>query len=151
MSREKNVAAQMIGGEIAVSHDVSRFNEVMAADVVDHDPAVGQAPGVEGIKDYWRELFESFPDLKLDVDAFLADEEYVTLVYRLSGTHLGNYMGHPPTGQALRGALIAGGQIRERPDGRTVGIDGCSRDPHATRRQPCPRHVNIDPSSAPEF
>jgi predicted ester cyclase len=119
MSREENVAAQLIGGEIAVSHDVSRFDEVMAADVVDHDLAVGQAPGVEGIKDYWRELFESFPDLKLDVDVFLADEEYVTLVYRLSATHLGNYMGHPPTGKrfevrSLQVGKFANGLMVER-------------------------------------
>jgi hypothetical protein len=30
---------------------------------------------VEGIKEYWRAVGESFPDLKLDVDLFLADED----------------------------------------------------------------------------
>jgi steroid delta-isomerase-like uncharacterized protein len=119
MSREENVAAQMIGGEIVVSHDVNRFDEVMAPDVVDHDHADGQAPGVEGIKDYWRELFESFPDCQLDVDVFLADEEYVTLVYRMSGTHLGKYMGHPPTGKrfevrSLQVGKFANGLMVER-------------------------------------
>jgi predicted ester cyclase len=113
MSREKNVAAQMIGGEIVVSHDVQRFDDVMAAHVVDHDHAGGQAPGVEGIKDYWRALFESFPDLQLDVDVFLADEEYVTLAYRMSGTHLGKYLGHLPTGNRFEVRSVQVGRFAD--------------------------------------
>ena len=50
MSKAENLAAQAIGGEIAVSHDYERFDEVMAQGVLDHDAAEGQAPGVEGIK-----------------------------------------------------------------------------------------------------
>jgi predicted ester cyclase len=99
VSKEENLAAQSIGGEIAISHDYERFNEVMASGVLDHDGAEDQAPGVEGIKQYWRGLGESFPDFKLDVDLVLADEQHVTLVYRLSGTHMGQFMGHAPTGK----------------------------------------------------
>jgi predicted ester cyclase len=99
VSKEENIAAQSIGGEIAVSHEYDRFDEVMAQGVLDHDGAEGQLPGVEGIKQYWRNLGESFPDFKLDVDVFLADDEHVTLAYRLSGTHKGYFMGHAPTGK----------------------------------------------------
>jgi predicted ester cyclase len=99
MSKEQNIAAQMIGGEIAVSHDFDRFDEVFASDMVDHDPAPDQAAGVEGIKQYWRSFSEAFPDFRLDVDAFVADEEYVTIACRLSGTHEGSYAGHAPTGK----------------------------------------------------
>jgi predicted ester cyclase len=117
MSRDVNIAAQMIGGEIVVSHDVQRFDDVMAVDVVDHDPADGQAPGVEGVKDYWRALFESFPDLQLDADVFLADEEYITLAYRISGTHLGKYLGHLPTGKRFEVRSL---QVGRFADGRMV-------------------------------
>jgi predicted ester cyclase len=99
MSKEENLAAQSIGGEIAISHDWERFDEVMAQGVVDHDAAEDQPAGVEGIKQYWRQLAESFPDFKLDVDVLLADDEYVTLAYRLSGTHRGIFLGHAPTGK----------------------------------------------------
>ena len=117
MSREQNVAAQMVGGEIGESHDVSRFDEVMAPNVLDHDPAAGQAPGVQGVKDYWRALFESFPDLKIDVDVLLADDEHVTLVYRLSGTQLGPYLGHAPTGKKFEVRSL---QVGRFADGRMV-------------------------------
>jgi len=99
VSKEQNLAAQAIGGEIAVSHDYDRFDEVMAQGVLDHDRAEGQAPGVDGIKQYWRDLGESFPDFELHVDALVADEEYVTVAYRLSGTHEGYFMGYAPTGK----------------------------------------------------
>jgi predicted ester cyclase len=99
VSKEQNIAAQSIGGDIAISHDYDRFGEVMAPDLLDHDGAPNQAPGVEGIKQYWRDLGESFSDFKLDVDVFLADDDHVTLAYRLSGTHDGYFMGHAPTGK----------------------------------------------------
>jgi predicted ester cyclase len=99
VSKEQNLAAQSIGGEIAVSHDYDRFDEVMAQGVLDHDRAEGQAPGVDGIKQYWRDLGEAFPDFELHVDALVADEEYVTVAYRLSGTQDGYFMGYPPTGK----------------------------------------------------
>ncbi|MGA2931554.1 MAG: hypothetical protein ABSE98_05635 [Acidimicrobiales bacterium] len=65
MSKELNIAAQSIGSEIGVTHEYERFSEVMAENVVDYDAADSQAPGVEGIEQYWRSLGESFPDFKL--------------------------------------------------------------------------------------
>jgi predicted ester cyclase len=99
MSKELNVAHQMIGGEIGNTHEFERFGEVMAEHVIDHDAAEGQSPGLEGVKEYWRALEASFPDFKLDPDVFEANDDYVTLAYRLSGTHQGEYMGHAPTGR----------------------------------------------------
>jgi predicted ester cyclase len=99
MSKEANMAAQAVGGEIGVTHDFDRFGEVFAENAIDHDPAEGQLPGLEGTKQYWRSLEESFPDFKLDVDVFEANDDYVTLAYRLSGTHRGKFMGYAPTGR----------------------------------------------------
>jgi predicted ester cyclase len=99
MSREQNIAAQMIGGEIGTSHDFDRFDQVMAQNLIDHDAADGQLPGVEGTKQYWRDLEESFPDFLIEPDVFEANDDYVTLAYRLSGTHLGDFMGHAATGK----------------------------------------------------
>jgi predicted ester cyclase len=113
VSREQNLAAQSIGGEIAVSHDYERFNEVMATGVLDHDGAEGQAAGVQGIEEYWRKLGESFPDFKLDVDLVLADENYVTLVYRLSGTHTSYFMGYGPTGKRFEVRSLQVGRFED--------------------------------------
>lgn len=113
MSREQNIAAQQIGGEIGVSHDYDRFSEVMAENVVDHDGAEGDAPGVEGVKQYWRRLGESFPDFELDVDVFEADDDYITLAYRLSGTHKGEFMGFAPTGKHFEVRSVQVGRFED--------------------------------------
>jgi predicted ester cyclase len=99
MSREENIAAHAHCHDLLAAREFDRLGEVFAANVVDHDPSSGQAPGVEGVKQFWREFMTSFPDFRMEVDALSADEDYGTMVYRLSGTHQGDYMGIPPTGK----------------------------------------------------
>src|SRR5215475_9406831 len=99
MSKEGNIAAQTRGAEIVEAGDFDRLGEVCAADVVDHDPASGQAPGGEGIKQFFRQFKASFPDFRMELDLLRADEDYVTIVYRIAGTHQGDYLGIPPTGK----------------------------------------------------
>ncbi len=93
MSKEQNVATQGLGGEIAATRQFDRFGEVFADGVVDHDAAEDQASGVEGIKQYWRGVSESFPDFKLDVDVFLADEDWSWA--RLTDRYAKSIMQHP--------------------------------------------------------
>ena len=62
MSKEQNLKALALGGELVATHDFDRFGEFFAEHIVDHDPADGQAAGLEGTKHYWRGLLESFPD-----------------------------------------------------------------------------------------
>ena len=119
MSKEENIKVQMLGGSIAEARDWDRLSEVFARDFVDHDPAEGQAPGLAGIVAFWRELTAAFPDFALAPDVLSADDEYVTLVYKISGTHTGEFLGHAPTGRkfSIRGlqtAKFAGGRIVER-------------------------------------
>jgi hypothetical protein len=89
MSKEQNLKALALGGELVATHDFDRFGEFFAEHIVDHDPADGQAAGLEGTKHYWRGLLESFPDFALAPDVVLADDDHLTLVLRVSGTHLG--------------------------------------------------------------
>ena len=99
MSREENIAAHAHCHDLLAAREFDRLGEVFAANVVDHDPSSDQAPGVEGVKQFWRAFTTSFPDFRMEVDALSADEDYGTMVYRLSGTHQGDYMGIPPTGK----------------------------------------------------
>lgn len=119
MSKEENIKVQMVGGSIAESRDWDRLGEVFARDFIDHDPGQGQAAGLDGIKAYWRDLTTAFPDFTLAPEVLSADDEYVTLVYKLSGTHTGEFLGHAPTGKkfSIRGlqtAKYAAGRIVER-------------------------------------
>lgn len=109
MSKDQNIAAQSLAGEIVASGDFDRLGEVFSADVVDHDPSSAQAPGVEGVKQFWRGVKGSFPDFSLEVDLLTASEDFVTIVYRMAGTHEGEYMGVAGTGKhfEVRGVQVA--------------------------------------------
>lgn len=50
MSREQNLATQERMGEVLNSGKFDGLTEVFAPNVVDHDPAPDQGPGVEGFQ-----------------------------------------------------------------------------------------------------
>lgn len=119
MSKEENVKVQSLGGPIAEARDWDRLREVFAADFVDHDPAEGQAAGLAGIQDYWRGLAAAFPDFAMTPEVLSADDEYVTVVATLSGTHTGEFMDHAPTGKkfsvrSIQTTKFADGHVVER-------------------------------------
>lgn len=119
MSREANLEAQEKMGELIVSGQLDRLGEVFAEDVVDHDPAPGQAPGVQGIKDFWHTFRTAFPDVDLEPQTIVADEENVAVVLSVSGTHRGTFMGVEPSGRrfSVRGVQVGrfeDGKLAER-------------------------------------
>ena len=127
MTKERNLKALALGGELVATHDFDRFGEFFAEHIVDHDPGDGQGEGLAGTKQYWRSLLESFPDFALAPEVVLADDDdNLTLVLRVSGTHQGEYMGHAADGSAIRGPGPPGGPIRGRAHGRALGLHGHS-------------------------
>jgi predicted ester cyclase len=93
-----------------------RLDEVFSFDVVDHDPAPEHA-GFDGVKAYWAEMSDAFPDLHMEADVLVADDEHVAAAYRLSGTHRGRFQSVAPTGRRLE---IRGMQIARFENGKIV-------------------------------
>ncbi len=114
---DQNVAAQQHLGELINAGEFDRFGEVFATDVVDHDPAPDQGPGLAGIQRFFKTLGAAFPDAHLAVDALVADGDHVSLAYRVSGTHEGDFLGVPATGQKIE---ARGLQIGRFQDGKIV-------------------------------
>ena len=61
----------------------------------------------------------AFPDLHLDLEDVVAEEDKVAFRYTMSGTHRGDFMGMPPTGKpfSVAGMILArvvGGRFTER-------------------------------------
>jgi predicted SnoaL-like aldol condensation-catalyzing enzyme len=87
--------------EIVSGHDVSRFDEIIAPEYVNHNAFA--EPGLNGIKKTFRGILMGVPDLKVLVeDVFVsADGSRVVGRYRYEGTHTGNFLGYPATGNAF--------------------------------------------------
>ncbi len=119
MSREENIAAQERFAEGVVSGNFDVIDEVMADDVVDHDPAPFQGPGPEGFKEFFSYMRNAFPDFNIEPEHMVATDDDVAIAYTVTGTHQGEFLGVEPTGRSIsaRGVQIArfrDGQIVER-------------------------------------
>ena len=122
-TRDANQKAQTAFGEAVNSGDFAGFVDVVAQDSVDHDPAPGQVPGPQGYADMFGELRTAFPDMKVEVDHLVADDDNVAFAYTLSGTHTGEFQGHAPTGKRFS---VRGMQISRFTDGKMVERWGSS-------------------------
>ncbi|MFD1715869.1 ester cyclase [Amnibacterium flavum] len=122
-TRQNNLEAQERLGAILEGGDLDRLAEVFADDVVDHDPAPGQAPGVAGIIDFWKTFTTAFPDLEAKPQLVSADDDHVTVALELTGTHQGDFLGHAATGRSFTARGI---QIGRFENGKLVERWGAS-------------------------
>ena len=123
MARQDNITAQERMGKAIASGDLDVFDEIMAPDVVDHDPAPDQGPGPDGFKGFFTTMRTAFPDLQVEVDHMVADDENVAIAYRVVGTHQGEFQGIAPTGRRVE---ARGVQLARFEDGRMVERWGSS-------------------------
>jgi steroid delta-isomerase-like uncharacterized protein len=123
MSKEQNVQALTKFAEAANTGKYELFEEVVALDCIDHDPAPGQGPGPKGYRAFFTEMRTAFPDLKADLVAMVADEDSIAFAYTLSGTQKGPLMGMPATGKRVS---IRGMQLSKFRDGKMVERWGSS-------------------------
>ena len=74
-------------------------DEIDVPDYVLHDPSVPEeVRGVEGIKRFASIYLRAFPDLHFTVEDQIAEGDKVVTRWTSSATHLGEFMGIPPTG-----------------------------------------------------
>lgn len=117
MSKERNLAAQDRLGQLLNDHEIDRIDEVFATDVVDHDPAPHQGAGAAGIKEFWSSFHAGFPDFAIAPAVVTADDEHVTVVLDVTGTHTGEFNGIAPSGKSIS---VRGIQVGRFADGKIV-------------------------------
>ncbi len=110
--------------EIWMAGDVSGAGEILAEDLLDHTPMRGQPSGRAG--DLWAAqlIRTAFPDLRFDVEALLADDEYVSGRWTMRGTHTGpiTFMNIEATGRPV---VMGGQEIFRIRDGRLAEVWHC--------------------------
>jgi steroid delta-isomerase-like uncharacterized protein len=123
MSKQKNIEAQTKFGEAINSGNLEIMNDLVAAGVIENDPAPGQAKGPKGYIDFFTKMRAAFPDMKVEVEQLVADDENVAFAYTLTGTHKGDFNGIPATGKKIK---ARGLQISKFKDGKMVERWGSS-------------------------
>jgi predicted SnoaL-like aldol condensation-catalyzing enzyme len=87
--------------EIVSGHDVSRFDEIVAPDYINHNAFA--EPGRAGVKTVFGAIIAGVPDLKVYAEDVFVSADGSRLVgrYRYQGTHTGDFLGYPATGNAF--------------------------------------------------
>ncbi|MFI6390718.1 ester cyclase [Nonomuraea sp. NPDC050547] len=117
-SRDVEVIARTAG---EVVHPQARF----------HTPVPTDANAVQVITNAWTMLLRAFPDIRVTVEDVVADGDKVVYRNTVTGTHLGEYRGIAPTGNAITYEEIF---IIRFADGLIAEIWGVA-DVHAQLRQ----------------
>ena len=86
--------------------DIDGFGRLLADDFVERDEIPGLPPTKEGVVQYFRLLLAAFPDMKMDVQDSFASGDKAVARLRVSGTHKGEFMGIPATGNLVSMNLI---------------------------------------------
>jgi steroid delta-isomerase-like uncharacterized protein len=94
--------------------DLSILDLIAVPAYVEHDPLPGQGDGVEGLKGRATMLLDAF-DPHFTIEDVVMDGDKVVVRWTQTGTHVGEFLGIPPTGRTFR---IAGIDIHRLEDSR---------------------------------
>lgn len=76
-------------------------------------------------------FYKAFPDLRHTVEEVVADDKQVAVRFRITGTHQGDFMGHPATAKPINVVATA---ILKIQDNRVTNLKGVF-DLHALLQQ----------------
>ena len=100
----KDVVRRLVT-ECVNSDRADLLDRYAAPDVRVHPATPGSAPDSEGIGELraaFRGFHATFPDLHVDLDALIAEDDLVAARWTATGTHSAELAGVPATGRAVR-------------------------------------------------
>jgi steroid delta-isomerase-like uncharacterized protein len=77
------------------------IDEVVAPDALIRTPLPIEATGAELAKELFARLLRAYPDLQITIEDLIAEGDKVVSRNTVTGTHQGEYMGIPPTGNSV--------------------------------------------------
>jgi steroid delta-isomerase-like uncharacterized protein len=118
MSPTDNKALVRAFFDAANAQDMQGFLSLIADDCVIHSPVPGTTNGVDGFQALLGVLLAGVPDQRVEVHDLVAEGDRVVARHTHRGTHAGELLGVPPTGNRVEIAgieefRIADGKIAE--------------------------------------
>jgi steroid delta-isomerase-like uncharacterized protein len=102
MSEDSRAVARRFFTDLWNKGDLSVADELIDMDAVNHDPAgPGLGMGPEATKRLVKLYRNAFPDLELQTEHIIVDNQMVAIRWVSSGTHRGEFLGAAPTGKRV--------------------------------------------------
>lgn len=98
MSTEQNKQVALRLYELLDAGDIEAVSDLVTADYVEHDPLPGQGTGREGIVDRFSMIVGGLAP-RWTVEDVVAERDKVVVRWTNTGTHIGEFLGAPPTGR----------------------------------------------------
>jgi steroid delta-isomerase-like uncharacterized protein len=119
MSEENKALVRRVFEEVINQGNLDLVDEVYAPDYAYHEPGIPELPpGPEGFKQLASMYRSAFPDVHITVEDIIAEGDKVVARFTARGTHQGELMGIPPSGNRIEVSgininRISGGKIAE--------------------------------------
>ena len=98
---EENKAAMRRAYNAMEKGDLDSLADLLADDFVEHELFTDQPPTKEGTLQFFKVMRAAFPDLSIDVDDMIAEGDRVFIRAKMTGTHEGEFMGVPASGNKI--------------------------------------------------
>ncbi len=107
---QSNASPQTVAERFASTlsaHDIDAFAALFSDSYVNHQVSAAATPPAtltpkQASVGFFKARLTGMPDLKVAIEAMVADKEHVAASFVYTGTHGGLYFGIPPTGKPLR-------------------------------------------------
>jgi steroid delta-isomerase-like uncharacterized protein len=92
--------------EVANQGKIAVVDELVTADVIEHEEIPGIPRTREGVKQAFTLFRTAFPDLQVTIEDMVAEGDTVVARETWRGTHHGAFMEIPPTGKQVQFAAM---------------------------------------------
>lgn len=102
-SMEQNKrTVQRFNKEFIEQGNLESFHELVAKDVTNHSAPAGSSKGQDGMLFFLQNILrKGFPDMTVEILDQVAEGDKVTTRKAIYATHLGEFMGIPPSGKKV--------------------------------------------------
>jgi steroid delta-isomerase-like uncharacterized protein len=103
--------------------DVGAFMAKLSDDFVEHEAFPGIPPTKQGVGMFFEQMRKAFKGFRMDVEAIAAEGDMVIVRGAMTGTHVAEFLGVPPSGREVRVPFCDWTQVR---NGKAVAHWGVS-------------------------
>jgi predicted ester cyclase len=87
---------------IYAERKVDQLGRYFAPDVIAHPVPPGREPGLPGVQAAVQAWVDAFADFHITLDSFVYEKDRMAPRITISGTHVGTFLGIPPTGKRIQ-------------------------------------------------
>jgi steroid delta-isomerase-like uncharacterized protein/uncharacterized protein (TIGR02246 family) len=77
------------------------LDRIVSADVIDHNPLLGQTGDYAGVQKTFEQLLGAFSNIEVKIDKMISQGDTVATHWTATATHSGDFMGIPATGKQV--------------------------------------------------